>query len=251
MQNAVHVVHLDGVYPLQTLAVGAFGRYDHDIFPAATCTIRAPFSTTNIFQSGRVVIPGPKNHMDALLVAYLISRRFYDTLGIYSRVMSFGIHNIVGSWGMGFELNLDLFLYDHKVSPQFQALWNPTVFPGLQYHQEFKIPPENKPKWLTFLIYESGKVVITGARTYKALEYGAAVLQKKLLRYKVGAEYKQLEADRYRSVKKRKTAKVPVPVQAEDLELGVLELAPADVTEAVIANALHSQFMPAMVAVEC
>lgn len=120
-------------------------------FAAATFRIRSPRTTCLLFASGNMVITGSSNEHESRLAA----RKYCSVLqkcGLRVMFKAFGIQNIVASANVGFTINLQ------DIADEFSsyASYDPDLFPGLVFRSV-------QPK-LVFLIFRSGKIVITGAK---------------------------------------------------------------------------------------
>ena len=72
----------------------------------------------------------------------------------------------------GFPISLELLLYANPSN----ATYEPELFPGLVYRMK-------DPK-IVLLIFVSGKVVLTGARTHETLERGLEAIFPKLVDFR-------------------------------------------------------------------
>lgn len=176
----VHGADLGIAWPLHAIAHAFNGRFDPSIFPATTCSIREPHATPQIFSSGRVVIPGPKTSQEALLCLRMLEWRAIDQLGIFADVHNFCLDNIVGSFCIGYPIDLDLFFAHNQLTSDGRTNWDPSLFPGLNYFMK-------QPVKLQFGIYQTGNVVVLGAPNYAHLECGTNYMMKMLERYRVGS----------------------------------------------------------------
>lgn len=126
-------------------------------FAAVIMRLREPRATALIFSSGKMCITGTKSAHNSSLAAkrfaYIIDRVGYTPQAL----IDFKIQNIVGTTDMGFPIRLEGLAYAHSA----YASYEPELFPGLIYRLE-------SPK-VVFLIFVSGKIVITGAKTETAL----------------------------------------------------------------------------------
>ena len=122
-------------------------------FAAVIMRLREPRSTALIFASGKMCITGTKSSHNSSLAAkrfaYIIDRVGYTPKSL----IDFKIQNIVGTTDMGFPIRLEGLAYAHSAF----ASYEPELFPGLIYRLE-------SPK-VVFLIFVSGKIVITGAKS--------------------------------------------------------------------------------------
>lgn len=127
-------------------------EYNPKRFAAVTFRIHNPMATALIFSSGRIVCTGTKCRMDARLAmlsfVYLIHTRMKLPVNVYQ----FQIQNIVASGSVKGGLALDK-LYVHHSR---QSSYDPELFPGLIYRDN-ELPA-------VVLLFESGKMVITGAK---------------------------------------------------------------------------------------
>jgi transcription initiation factor TFIID TATA-box-binding protein len=171
LQNVVATFNL-GVDHLDLRAIAlekAFIEYNPQKFAAATLRIRAPRTTALAFASGNMVCTGAKTELESRLA----SRKYVRLLqkhGIPVSFRNFKIQNIVASA----EVPHPLKLLELSRSYGPYVSYEPDLFPGLVFRT-------TAPK-LVFLLFRSGKVVITGAKsrseiesTFKTLFYGIIV----------------------------------------------------------------------------
>ena len=114
--------------------------------------IREPKSTALIFQTGKIVITGAKSENDAQLAARKYAR-IIQKLGFRAQFTNFKIQNIVGSCDIGFPLRLEGLAYQYNEKTSYE----PELFPGLIFRL-------SQPR-VVILIFVSGKIVLTGAKT--------------------------------------------------------------------------------------
>ncbi|KAL0244200.1 hypothetical protein GEMRC1_008285 [Eukaryota sp. GEM-RC1] len=144
-------------------------EYNPRRFAAAIVRIMEPKATALMFRTGKMVITGASNEEDC----HRAARRFCRILQKVKCPVSFSdfkIENIVGVSKMGYCIDLEaLHMRHHKF-----AQYEPELFPGLVYRLL-------EPK-VCLLIFVTGRIVITGARTrdaiYLALEKMAPVLNE-------------------------------------------------------------------------
>jgi len=139
-------------------------------FPGAVCHMQNPKSAALIFASGRTVITGLRNPEDTTgALRNLLDR--LRSAGITCRDKpQITITNIVCSSDLGYPLNLArimVALMDHE-----RVEYEPEVFPGL-------VCRISDPK-IVFLLFSSGKTIITGGKTMEDVRAGYAILQDKL-----------------------------------------------------------------------
>ncbi len=163
---------------LDTLAVALHGRFSRDMFPAMRVGLKRPRATIQLFETGSLVMPGPKTQFEALLCAYKVLYLLKQKLGIYALLHNFRPVNTVGAFSLGFPIDLDGFLEHHRACADGSfSVWQPTTYPGLQYHLA-------NPR-VTFILYGTGKVVCTGAAS-NHMQEEVAKLRAKLEHYRLG-----------------------------------------------------------------
>lgn len=126
-------------------------------FAAMTIRIREPKTTALTFSSGNMVCTGSKNIHESLLACRKYTRLLQDA-GINVCFQGFHIQNIVASAGVPFPLRLKQLASDHGPYVSYE----PTLFPGAVLRVE-------NPK-VVFLLFRSGKVVITGAKDIEQIK---------------------------------------------------------------------------------
>ncbi len=171
LQNVVATFNL-GVDHLDLRAIALekpFIEYNPQKFAAATLRIRQPRTTALAFASGNMVCTGAKTELESRLAG----RKYVRLLqkhGIPVSFRAFKIQNIVASA----EVPHTLKLMELSRSYGPYVSYEPDLFPGLVFRT-------TAPK-LVFLLFRSGKIVITGAKsrdeiaqTFKMLFYGIIV----------------------------------------------------------------------------
>jgi len=168
LQNVVATFNL-GVDHLDLRAIALrkpFVEYNPQKFAAATIRIRNPRTTALAFASGNMVCTGAKTEIEARIAG----RKYVRILqkhGIPVSFRDFKIQNIVASA----EVPHTLKLLELSRSYGPYVSYEPDLFPGLVFRT-------TAPK-LVFLLFRSGKIVITGAKnreeitsTFSSLFYG-------------------------------------------------------------------------------
>ena len=122
--------------------------------------LREPRATALVFASGKLVITGTRSGHNSSLatkkVAYILERVGFQP----SNHINFKIQNIVGTVDVGFPIRLEGVAFAHPSHSSYE----PELFPGLIYRL---VQPR-----VVLLIFVSGKVVITGAKTEEILAEG-------------------------------------------------------------------------------
>ena len=153
VQNVVSTFSL-GVKGLNLRALSLqipFCDYNPPRFAAMTMRLRDPRTTALTFSSGNMVCTGSKN-IEESLYACRKYVRLLQHYGIRVCFHNFRVQNIVASATLGFPVRLLDMSNDHGAYVSYE----PDLFPGLVLRIQ-------EPK-IVFLIFRSGKVVITGAR---------------------------------------------------------------------------------------
>jgi len=137
-------------------------------FAAATMRTIEPRTTALAFASGNMVVTGSKSTMQARLAARKYVRIFQN-LGIPVMFKNFEIQNVVASANVGFPIKLK------DIADKFglYVSYTPDLFPGLIFRS---INPK-----LVFLIFRSGKIVITGARNVSDIKMTFESLYRNIL----------------------------------------------------------------------
>lgn len=148
------------------LLLHSFGaQFNSKRFASVTIKLRktrlSPSAVALIFSTGRVVLTGTRSLEAACLAAHRVMY-IVRQHGKYSlaRVQNLTIRNIVGCLRLGVKLNLGAL-----ASLLSGACYDPENFPGLIYRTR-RIKTH-------FLIYDTGAIVITGAKTPEDIEEGA------------------------------------------------------------------------------
>lgn len=139
-------------------------------FPGAVYHMQSPKSVALIFASGKIVLTGIVRHEDIPTALFNLHTTF-RTAGITCRDKpEVGIRNIVCTYNLKKPCNLVrimITLLDHE-----QVEYEPECFPGL-------VCRITDPK-LVFLIFSSGKIVITGGTNMADIRRGLLVLLERL-----------------------------------------------------------------------
>lgn len=159
LQNVVATFNL-GVDHLDLRSIALhkpFIEYNPQKFAAATLRIREPRTTALAFASGNMVCTGAKTEIQARVAGrkYI---RLLQKHGIPVSFRDFKIQNIVASA----EVPHTLKLLELSQTYGPYVSYEPDLFPGLIFRTTV-------PK-LVFLLFRSGKIVITGAKSRDEIE---------------------------------------------------------------------------------
>tara|TARA_A100001015_G_scaffold103684_1_gene115110 strand:+ start:542 stop:1237 length:696 start_codon:yes stop_codon:yes gene_type:complete len=126
-------------------------------FAAATLRLKAPRTTQLIFGSGNVVCTGGKSIKDSCLACrYCVN--IFQRSGLRVGFYDFKIQNVVGSTGIDDPIDLMKLKNDFSVYTSYE----PELFPGLIFRL-------SAPK-VVYLLFRSGRIVVTGAKTEAQLK---------------------------------------------------------------------------------
>jgi transcription initiation factor TFIID TATA-box-binding protein len=140
-------------------------KYNPKVFAALEINLYNPKCIALIFTSGRFVILGCKTlEATRLVMCYFID--IFENIGINTNIQlqQYNIQNIVSSTYVGKKLNL------RKIYNLFQkeSSYEESLFPGLTFR-----PSDTK---MILLIFNSGKIVLTGSRHISDLKKGYNIL---------------------------------------------------------------------------
>jgi len=146
-----------------------FSSFNRRKFAAVTLRLVRPNCTILLFTSGKLVITGSKSSSEALLSAYRIRRILRQTCtGQWFSVTGFEIQNVVSHCELnvhdGEILDIEALYERYHIYSTYQ----PHIFPGLIFRY-----PNLK---VVALVFFSGKVVLTGAKSLEDIENGWDVI---------------------------------------------------------------------------
>jgi len=156
-QNVVVSASIHRPLPLVTLATQLEGaEYNPEQFPGLILKITEPKASALLFSSGKVICTGTKSIAEAKRAIDAIIVKV-EALGLkVTGKPDIEVTNIVASGSVGGRLNLNSIIFTFE-----NTEYEPEQFPGLVY----KMPDTN----VTFLLFGTGRVVITGAKSQKEI----------------------------------------------------------------------------------
>jgi len=168
IENIVATVTLD-----QTLDLYAIERsiptveYNPDQFPGLIFRLDTPKVTALIFKSGKMVVTGAKSTLELIRAVKKIIRTLRKKGIVITGKPKIQIQNIVASANLYVEVNLEkaAFLLEDN-------MYEPEQFPGLIYRM-------SDPQ-VVLLIFSSGKMVITGAKSEDEVREAVYKIYQKL-----------------------------------------------------------------------
>ena len=130
-------------------------EYNPERFPGLIMRNPSPKATILLFSTGKMVITGLREESEAAPVVGQILQRLAEC-NIRVGPPAITIQNVVASGDVkcSVDLNLAAVAMDH-------SMYEPEVFPGLIYRMQ-------EPK-AVFLVFSTGKIVCTGAKTKTAV----------------------------------------------------------------------------------
>ena len=168
-----------------------FTDFNPPKFAAMTIRIRNPKTTALTFSSGNIVCTGSKN-IDESLLACRKYTRLLQNAGIKVSFKDFKIQNIVASVGVEFPLKLHELAESNGPYVSYEA----SLFPGA-------VLRVSNPK-VVFLLFRSGKIVITGARDIADIERAfLCIYEPFILKYR-DTENLNTSSSTYRTTSKKR-----------------------------------------------
>ncbi|GKZ00622.1 hypothetical protein MPSEU_001014300 [Mayamaea pseudoterrestris] len=141
-------------------------------FGAVIMRLREPRATALIFRSGKMVISGSKSTHNATLAAKKFAL-IVERVGFQPKEsIDFMVQNVVATCDLKFAIRLEGLVYAHSAFCSYE----PELFPGLIYRL---VSPR-----VVFLIFVSGKIVLTGAKKESELSTALTKLYPVLLEFK-------------------------------------------------------------------
>jgi transcription initiation factor TFIID TATA-box-binding protein len=141
-------------------------------FGAVIMRLREPRATALFFASGKMVVTGVRSVHNATYAtkkfAYIVEKVGFQP----KEYFDFKVQNVAGTADVGFPIRLEGLVYAHS---NF-ASYEPELFPGLIYRL---VSPN-----VVFLIFVSGKVVITGGKKESDLSIALTKLYPVLVEFK-------------------------------------------------------------------
>ena len=136
-------------------------EYNPKVFNPIVMKLKKPKSTALIFTSGKIVCTGTKDE-DSTRIAARRFARIIQKLGYPVKFRNYRITNFVASADLKFRPNFEEFEFSQNITEvaggrtrkKYVVDYNPELFPGLIYR-----------KGVTILVFKSGKVILTNAKS--------------------------------------------------------------------------------------
>ncbi len=180
IENVVGTVVSDIIEPVDLNLIARHDenvQYNPERFPGLVMRIEKPRGTALIFSTGKMVITGLRAASEADKVVQKIIKNI-NKVGIVIKNPVITVQNIVASGDLhtNIDLNMATVVMD-------DAMYEPEVFPGLIYRMK-------DPKTV-FLVFSTGRIVCTGAKTKSAVREAVLKLNKYVR--EIGIAKKNLE----------------------------------------------------------
>jgi transcription initiation factor TFIID TATA-box-binding protein len=129
-----------------------FSEYNPRRFPGLVFRLRKPKTSTLLFTTGKMVCTGAKSSKLAMSAVRKVVRELKKAGIIILRKPEIEVQNIVASGDLGYRIDLET-----GADLLENVMYEPEQFPGLIYRMR-------NPKTV-LLVFTSGKIVCTGAKT--------------------------------------------------------------------------------------
>ena len=149
------------------LKVSARAEYNPQRFPGLVYRLKRPKTSSLLFSSGKMVCTGAKSERSAKAAIRRIANELRTHGIVIIRNPEVKIENIVATADLNGTLDLEV-----VAERLTKTIYEPEQFPGLIYRMD-------EPKTV-ILIFTSGKLVITGAKTEVGVRLAAKKLQETL-----------------------------------------------------------------------
>ena len=168
IENIVASASLGIRVPLEKMVEHLEGcEYEPEQFPGLVYRVKDPKAAMLIFSSGKIVCTGARSIVDVKKAVEKVAMMIKSLKLDIPKKYKIQIENIVASAQIPTRLELDKIAFEVENSE-----YEPSQFPGLVYRM--------KNPNATFLLFGSGKVICTGIREIKDVEYAMGFLFKKL-----------------------------------------------------------------------
>jgi transcription initiation factor TFIID TATA-box-binding protein len=174
-QNVVVSANIHRDLPLEKLATKLErAEYNPEQFPGLILKMDVPKASALLFSSGKIICTGTKSMREARKAIEAIVKKL-EAIGLkVTGKPDMEVQNMVASGSVGGKLNLNEIVFKFE-----NTEYEPEQFPGLVY----KLPDSH----ITFLLFGTGKIVVTGAKSEKEIIESVYILRDQL---KKGGELK-------------------------------------------------------------
>ena len=166
IQNIVATTSLEKLIPLTKLArTQPNTEYNPETFPGLVLRVKEPKSAVLVFSSGNLVCTGTKSVEQVRKVIKAVIKQLKKINVKVTIKPKITVQNIVASGSIDLKLNLNFLSLEME-----NTEYEPEQFPGLVY----KLIEPNA----TFLLFSNGKLVCTGTKNRKQLDYSMVQVLK-------------------------------------------------------------------------
>ena len=169
IQNLVCTAQLNCQLRLREIALQEQNtQYEPKRFSGLIMRIKEPKATSLIFSNGKIIVLGTKTEEDSRNACRKIGR-IIQRINYPVKLTNIKIQNMVGSCDVKFQINLIRLNNNiNRFVKSSRVAFEPEIFPGLIYWliPDKSLNNENneKPPTIVFLIFASGKIVISGGK---------------------------------------------------------------------------------------
>ena len=167
-QNVVVSANIHRDLPLEKLATKLErAEYNPEQFPGLIFKNDIPKFSALLFSSGKIICTGTKSLREAKIAIDVIIKKLNAISVKVTGEPEIEVQNMVASGSVCGKLNLNEIVFKFE-----NTEYEPEQFPGLVYHL-----PESH---ITFLLFGTGKIVVTGAKSEKEIIESVYVLRDQL-----------------------------------------------------------------------
>ena len=169
-QNVVVSASIHRDLPLEKLATKLErAEYNPEQFPGLILKMDVPKASALLFSSGKIICTGTKSIREARKAIDAIVKKL-EAIGLKVKGKpDIEIQNMVASGSVGGKLNLNEIVFKFE-----NTEYEPEQFPGLVY----KLPDSH----ITFLLFGTGKIVVTGAKSEREIIESVYILRDQLIK---------------------------------------------------------------------
>jgi transcription initiation factor TFIID TATA-box-binding protein len=166
VENMVSAITIDQKIELKRFSETVRGlEYNPERFPGIVYRIKEPKLAMLIFSSGKIICTGARSRGDIDVAVKKLKDKLADGGIIVKAEPKVEVQNIVASANMEVKVNLDVLAMKCE-----NTEYEPEQFPGLVFSLA-------EPKTV-MLVFRSGKMIITGAKTPKDVDLAAEKTKK-------------------------------------------------------------------------
>jgi transcription initiation factor TFIID TATA-box-binding protein len=166
IENMVSAITIDQKIDLKSFFERVRGlEYNPERFPGIVYRIKEPKLAMLIFSSGKIICTGARSREDINVAVKRLKDKLSEGDVIVKSEPKVEVQNIVASANMNVKVNLDVLAMRCE-----NTEYEPEQFPGLVFSLD-------EPKTV-ILVFRSGKMIITGAKTPKDVKLAAEKTKK-------------------------------------------------------------------------